>query len=91
MGVCVSLDVGYPLARPVSEEEKLFSEELLQSVVKSIQRNNVSRPLAQLLQLLGQALGVKRQRLALTLQSHQGFINWYQGHRLAHVYHCWSV
>uniref|UniRef100_A0A3B4UZF9 DENN domain containing 4A n=1 Tax=Seriola dumerili TaxID=41447 RepID=A0A3B4UZF9_SERDU len=38
------------------------SEELLQSVVKSIQRNDVSRPMAQLLQLLGQTLGVKRQR-----------------------------
>uniref|UniRef100_A0A3Q0T6X8 DENN domain containing 4A n=1 Tax=Amphilophus citrinellus TaxID=61819 RepID=A0A3Q0T6X8_AMPCI len=42
--------------------EKPFSEELLQSVVKSIQRNDVSRPMAQLLQLLGQTLGVKRQR-----------------------------
>ncbi|XP_044074973.1 C-myc promoter-binding protein-like isoform X3 [Siniperca chuatsi] len=55
-------NVGYPLSRPVSEEEKRFSEELLQSVVKSIQRNDVSRPMAQLLQLLGQTLGVKRQR-----------------------------
>ncbi|XP_070815212.1 C-myc promoter-binding protein-like isoform X5 [Chaetodon trifascialis] len=55
-------NVGYPLSRPVSEEEKPFSEELLQSVVKSIQRNDVSRPMAQLLQLLGQTLGVKRQR-----------------------------
>ncbi|XP_045887919.1 C-myc promoter-binding protein-like isoform X2 [Micropterus dolomieu] len=55
-------NVGYPLSRPVSEEEKPFSEELLQSVVKSIQRNDVGRPMAQLLQLLGQTLGVKRQR-----------------------------
>ncbi|XP_029353425.1 C-myc promoter-binding protein-like isoform X2 [Echeneis naucrates] len=55
-------NVGYPLSRPVPEEEKPFSEELLHSVVKSIQRNNVSRPMAQLLQLLGQTLGVKRQR-----------------------------
>ncbi|XP_038556710.1 C-myc promoter-binding protein-like isoform X2 [Micropterus salmoides] len=55
-------NVGYPLSRPVSEEEKPFSEELLQSVVKSIQRNDVVRPMAQLLQLLGQTLGVKRQR-----------------------------
>ncbi|XP_039980187.1 C-myc promoter-binding protein-like isoform X2 [Xiphias gladius] len=55
-------NVGYPLSRPVPEEEKPFSEELLQSVVKSIQRNDVSRPMAQLLQLLGQTLGVKRQR-----------------------------
>ncbi|XP_028257524.1 C-myc promoter-binding protein-like isoform X2 [Parambassis ranga] len=55
-------NVGYPLSRPVPEEEKPFSEELLQSVVKSIQRNDISRPMAQLLQLLGQTLGVKRQR-----------------------------
>ncbi|XP_033506875.1 C-myc promoter-binding protein-like isoform X3 [Epinephelus lanceolatus] len=55
-------NVGYPLSRPVPEEEKPFSEELLQSVVRSIQRNDVSRPMAQLLQLLGQTLGVKRQR-----------------------------
>uniref|UniRef100_A0A8C9YW95 DENN domain containing 4A n=1 Tax=Sander lucioperca TaxID=283035 RepID=A0A8C9YW95_SANLU len=48
--------------------EKPFSEELLQSVVKSIQRNDVSRPMAQLLQLLAQTLGVKRQRSALTRQ-----------------------
>uniref|UniRef100_A0A8C4HF77 DENN domain containing 4A n=1 Tax=Dicentrarchus labrax TaxID=13489 RepID=A0A8C4HF77_DICLA len=39
-----------------------LNEDLLQSVVKSIQRNDVSRPMAQLLQLLGQTLGVKRQR-----------------------------
>uniref|UniRef100_A0A4W6EJX9 DENN domain containing 4A n=1 Tax=Lates calcarifer TaxID=8187 RepID=A0A4W6EJX9_LATCA len=55
-------NVGYPLSRPVPEEEKPFSEEFLQSVVKSIQRNDVNRPMAQLLQLLGQTLGVKRQR-----------------------------
>ncbi|XP_047198658.1 C-myc promoter-binding protein-like isoform X4 [Hippoglossus stenolepis] len=55
-------NVGYPLSRPVPEEEKPFSEELLQSVVKSIQRNDISRPMAQLLQLLAQTLGAKRQR-----------------------------
>ncbi|XP_068584819.1 C-myc promoter-binding protein-like isoform X3 [Cebidichthys violaceus] len=55
-------NVGYPLSRPVPEEEKPFSEEFLQSVVKSIQRNDVSRPMTQLLQLLGQTLGVQRQR-----------------------------
>uniref|UniRef100_A0A668ATU9 DENN domain containing 4A n=1 Tax=Myripristis murdjan TaxID=586833 RepID=A0A668ATU9_9TELE len=44
------------------KEERPFTEDLLQSVVKSIQRNDVSRPMAQLLQLLGQTLGVKRQR-----------------------------
>ncbi|XP_069561509.1 C-myc promoter-binding protein-like isoform X2 [Brachyistius frenatus] len=57
-----TFNVGYPLSRPVPEEEKPFSEEFLQSVVKSIQRNDVSRPMGQLLQLLGQTLGVKRQR-----------------------------
>ncbi|XP_005751471.1 C-myc promoter-binding protein-like isoform X2 [Pundamilia nyererei] len=55
-------NVGYPVSRPVPEEEKPFSEELLHSMVKSIQRNDVSRPMAQLLQLLGRTLGVKRQR-----------------------------
>uniref|UniRef100_A0AAQ5ZRC5 UDENN domain-containing protein n=1 Tax=Amphiprion ocellaris TaxID=80972 RepID=A0AAQ5ZRC5_AMPOC len=49
-------------SRPVPEEEKPFSEDLLQGVVKSIQRNDVGRPMAQLLQLLGHTLGVKRQR-----------------------------
>uniref|UniRef100_A0AAQ6A2H7 UDENN domain-containing protein n=1 Tax=Amphiprion ocellaris TaxID=80972 RepID=A0AAQ6A2H7_AMPOC len=43
-------------------DEKPFSEDLLQGVVKSIQRNDVGRPMAQLLQLLGHTLGVKRQR-----------------------------
>uniref|UniRef100_A0A8K9WNA9 DENN domain containing 4A n=1 Tax=Oncorhynchus mykiss TaxID=8022 RepID=A0A8K9WNA9_ONCMY len=36
------------------EAERPFGEELLHSVVKSIQRNDVSRPMGQLLQLLGQ-------------------------------------
>uniref|UniRef100_A0A8C6NLC8 DENN domain containing 4A n=1 Tax=Nothobranchius furzeri TaxID=105023 RepID=A0A8C6NLC8_NOTFU len=54
--------VGYPVSRLIPEEEKPFSEDLLQSVVKNIQRNDVSRPMAQLLQLLDRALGVKRQR-----------------------------
>uniref|UniRef100_A0A3P9HJ72 DENN domain containing 4A n=1 Tax=Oryzias latipes TaxID=8090 RepID=A0A3P9HJ72_ORYLA len=44
------------------KEEKAFSEEVLQSVVRSIQRNDVSRPMAQLLQLHSQTLGVRRQR-----------------------------
>ncbi|XP_024150420.1 C-myc promoter-binding protein [Oryzias melastigma] len=55
-------NVGYSVTRPVPEEEKAFSEEVLQSVVRSIQRNDVSRPMAQLLQLLNQTLGVRRQR-----------------------------
>uniref|UniRef100_A0A6Q2YXN7 DENN domain containing 4A n=1 Tax=Esox lucius TaxID=8010 RepID=A0A6Q2YXN7_ESOLU len=44
------------------EAERPFGEDLLQSVVKSIQRNDVSRPMGQLLTLLGQSLGTKRQR-----------------------------
>uniref|UniRef100_H3DN89 DENN domain containing 4A n=1 Tax=Tetraodon nigroviridis TaxID=99883 RepID=H3DN89_TETNG len=60
--LAVPADVGYPLTRPVPEEEEPLGEELLQSVVRSIQRNDLSRPLAQLLQLLGHTLGVKRQR-----------------------------
>ncbi|XP_038125591.1 C-myc promoter-binding protein-like isoform X3 [Cyprinodon tularosa] len=55
-------NVGYPLSRPVPEEEKPFTDELLQGVVRSIQRNDVSRPMAQLLQLQDKMLGVKRQR-----------------------------
>lgn len=61
-------DVGYPLSRPVPEEQQPLGEELLQNVVKSIQRNDLSRPLAQLLQLLGHTVGVKRQRSASTIQ-----------------------
>ncbi|XP_068597955.1 C-myc promoter-binding protein-like [Brachionichthys hirsutus] len=37
-------------ARPVSEEEQPLGDALLQSVVSSVQRNDVSRPLARLLQ-----------------------------------------
>uniref|UniRef100_A0A672ZUQ5 DENN domain containing 4A n=1 Tax=Sphaeramia orbicularis TaxID=375764 RepID=A0A672ZUQ5_9TELE len=55
-------NVGYPTSRPVPEEEKPFSEELLQGVVRSIQRNDLNRPMAQLLQLQAHTLGVKRQR-----------------------------
>lgn len=65
---CPPTDMGYPRTRPVPEEEEQeeepLSEELLHSVVKSIQRNDLSRPLAQLLQLLGHTLGFKRQRSA---------------------------
>uniref|UniRef100_A0A669E5A7 DENN domain containing 4A n=1 Tax=Oreochromis niloticus TaxID=8128 RepID=A0A669E5A7_ORENI len=50
-----------PLLQTASDESCCF-EELLHSMVKSIQRNDVSRPMAQLLQLMGQTLGVKRQR-----------------------------
>lgn len=54
--------MGYPLSRPVPDEEKILTDELLQGVVRSIQRNDVGRPMAQLLQLLDRMLGVKRQR-----------------------------
>ncbi|KAF7641881.1 hypothetical protein LDENG_00269650 [Lucifuga dentata] len=54
--------VGYPPSRSVPDEQKSLSEDFLQNVVTSIQRNNVGTPLACLLQLLGQTLGVKRQR-----------------------------
>ncbi|CAL8351557.1 unnamed protein product [Merluccius merluccius] len=55
-------NVGYPLSRALRAEERPFSEELLQVVVRSIQRNDVTRPMAKLLQLLAQTLGVRRQR-----------------------------
>uniref|UniRef100_A0A672ZXE7 DENN domain containing 4A n=1 Tax=Sphaeramia orbicularis TaxID=375764 RepID=A0A672ZXE7_9TELE len=41
---------------------KSTHEELLQGVVRSIQRNDLNRPMAQLLQLQAHTLGVKRQR-----------------------------
>uniref|UniRef100_A0A3P9Q2C4 DENN domain containing 4A n=1 Tax=Poecilia reticulata TaxID=8081 RepID=A0A3P9Q2C4_POERE len=43
-------------------QQKPLTDELLQGVVRSIQRNDVGRPMAQLLQLLDRMLGVKRQR-----------------------------
>ncbi|CAL8379247.1 unnamed protein product [Arctogadus glacialis] len=55
-------NVGYPLSRALRAEERPFSEELLQLVVRSIQRNDLTRPMAKLLQLLAQTLGVTRQR-----------------------------
>uniref|UniRef100_A0A7N8XSM4 DENN domain containing 4A n=1 Tax=Mastacembelus armatus TaxID=205130 RepID=A0A7N8XSM4_9TELE len=80
-------NVGYPLSRPVPEEEKPFNEELLYSVVKSIQRNDVSRPMAQLLQLLGQTLGVKRQRLVVTCyKTSQNEILWTHHHAFDREY-----
>uniref|UniRef100_A0A8C9T192 DENN domain containing 4A n=1 Tax=Scleropages formosus TaxID=113540 RepID=A0A8C9T192_SCLFO len=50
----------YPLLW--QSNRSLFGKELLQSVVRSIQKNDVYRPMSQVLQLLGQKLGVKRQR-----------------------------
>ncbi|XP_066557342.1 C-myc promoter-binding protein isoform X2 [Amia ocellicauda] len=54
--------LNYPVMSVLPEEEEPFGEELLQSVVKSIQMNDVYRPMSQVLELLGQRLGVKRQR-----------------------------
>nr|XP_057932989.1 C-myc promoter-binding protein-like isoform X2 [Doryrhamphus excisus] len=55
-------NVGYPVSRPAPKEEKPFTEDLLQSVVRSIQRNDVSRPMARLLEIHNQTLGLQRQR-----------------------------
>uniref|UniRef100_A0A8C5ARI2 DENN domain containing 4A n=1 Tax=Gadus morhua TaxID=8049 RepID=A0A8C5ARI2_GADMO len=55
-------NVGYPLSRALRAEERPFNEELLQLVVRSIQRNDLTRPMAKLLQLLAQTQGVTRQR-----------------------------
>ncbi|XP_019723070.1 C-myc promoter-binding protein-like isoform X1 [Hippocampus comes] len=55
-------NVGYSVSRTVPKEEKAFTEELLHSVVRSIQRNDVGRPMAHLLELQDQTLGLKRQR-----------------------------
>ncbi|XP_051952689.1 C-myc promoter-binding protein isoform X1 [Xyrauchen texanus] len=44
------------------EEEHTVSLELLQSVVKSIQKNDIYQPMSQILQLLGTRLGFVRQR-----------------------------
>ncbi|KAM9826579.1 C-myc promoter-binding protein-like isoform X2 [Syngnathus typhle] len=55
-------NVGYAVSRTVPKEEKVFTEELLHSVVKSIQRNDVSRPMTHLLELQNHTLGLKRQR-----------------------------
>ncbi|XP_056109999.1 C-myc promoter-binding protein isoform X2 [Rhinichthys klamathensis goyatoka] len=44
------------------EEEQAVSLELLQGVVKSIQRNDVYQPMSQILQILGARLGFERQR-----------------------------
>ncbi|KAJ8417230.1 hypothetical protein AAFF_G00284570 [Aldrovandia affinis] len=51
-----------PQRRLQEEEEGPFGEELLQSVVRRIQKNDVYQPMSQVLQLLGDTLGVRRQR-----------------------------
>uniref|UniRef100_A0A8B9RAB5 DENN/MADD domain containing 4A n=1 Tax=Astyanax mexicanus TaxID=7994 RepID=A0A8B9RAB5_ASTMX len=47
---------------PLLEEEPAVSLEVLQSVVRSIQKNDVYQPMSQILQLLGTRLGFIRQR-----------------------------
>lgn len=60
---CLATDLNYPVTWPLREEEdEHVGKELLQSVVKSIQKNDVYRPMSQVLQLVGQKLGVRRQR-----------------------------
>ncbi|KAJ8272242.1 hypothetical protein COCON_G00111010 [Conger conger] len=54
--------LNYPIPRPVREEQAAFGEELLQGVVRSIQKNDVYRPMSQMLKLLAQTLGIRRQR-----------------------------
>lgn len=44
------------------EEEQPVTLELVQSVVRSIQKNDVFQPMSQILQLLGTRLGFIRQR-----------------------------
>ncbi|KAJ8248724.1 hypothetical protein GJAV_G00227060 [Gymnothorax javanicus] len=44
------------------EEQGPFEEEVLQSVVRSIRKNDVFTPMSLVLQLLGDTLGVRRQR-----------------------------
>lgn len=47
---------------PLLEEEQAVSLEVLQSVVRSIQKNDIYQPMSQILQLLGTRLGFIRQR-----------------------------
>ncbi|XP_033903581.3 C-myc promoter-binding protein-like isoform X5 [Acipenser ruthenus] len=54
--------VKYPMVDSVQKGEEPFNEEFLQSVVKSIQMNDVYRPMSQILEILGKQLGMKRQR-----------------------------
>ncbi|KAJ8247682.1 hypothetical protein GJAV_G00249060 [Gymnothorax javanicus] len=54
--------LNYPITRPVRKEAAAFGEDLLQGVVRSIQSNDVYRPISRLLPLLAQTLGIRRQR-----------------------------
>ena len=54
--------MGYPNPRPVPEQQRSFSEDVLRGIIRNIQRNDLNRPLNQLLHLLGLTLGIHRQR-----------------------------
>ncbi|KAL2088331.1 hypothetical protein ACEWY4_015230 [Coilia grayii] len=54
--------LSYPVCRLGSEKEGVFGEEVLQGVVRSIQRNDIHTPMCQILQLLTHTLGLRRQR-----------------------------
>ncbi|XP_048118578.1 C-myc promoter-binding protein-like isoform X3 [Alosa alosa] len=54
--------LSYPVCRLGNEKECVFGEEVLQGVVRSIQRNDIHSPMCHILQLLAHTLGVRRQR-----------------------------
>lgn len=57
-----SYNVGYPSPRPVPEQQRSFSEDVLRGIIRNIQRNDLHRPITQLLHLLGLTVGIHRQR-----------------------------
>lgn len=59
---CFLIGANPAVSAALWEEEQSVSLELLQSVVKSIQRNDVYQPMSQILQVLGTRLGFVRQR-----------------------------
>ncbi|XP_063045135.1 C-myc promoter-binding protein-like isoform X3 [Engraulis encrasicolus] len=54
--------LSYPVCRVAHEKEGVFGEEVLQGVVRSIQRNDIHSPMCHMLQLLTHTMGVRRQR-----------------------------
>ncbi|XP_031424878.1 C-myc promoter-binding protein-like isoform X3 [Clupea harengus] len=54
--------LSYPMCRLGNDKESVFGEEVLQGVVRSIQRNDIHTPMCHILQLLAHTLGVHRQR-----------------------------
>ncbi|XP_055076963.1 C-myc promoter-binding protein-like isoform X2 [Periophthalmus magnuspinnatus] len=55
-------NLGYPSTRPVPEQQRSFSEDVLRGIIRNIQKNDLNRPINQLLHLLGLTMGVHRQR-----------------------------